>query len=131
MRSLILISAAFAMVACTPTTDVQNAGDNVLNQVVSGDASQSDCGVTSNTLADEKVLFAVETAYNVPADAYVRALGTNKLSASVKAAIQPKLVKLYDYLKLARQAYAAGDGCSLARYRDLAETLSSEVKAQL
>ena len=64
MRSLILISAAFAMVACTPTTDVQNAGDNVLNQVVSGDASQSDCGVTSNTLADEKVLFAVE--YSIP-----------------------------------------------------------------
>jgi hypothetical protein len=124
MRNYILIAATImGLAAFTP-----NDSPAVNNHVAAETAS---CGITSNTLADEKALFTAETAYNIPADAYVRFDAAGQLPASVKATVRPLLIKAYDALKLARAAYNAGDGCSLKRYSDLAEALGNQAKAAL
>ena len=126
MRKLILIlGAALAVAACQPTDSVSTGNTNV----AVANTTDAGCGVTSNTLVDEKLLFTAETAYNIPADAYVRAEATGKLPADIKATVRPLLIQAYEALKLARTAYKAGDGCSLKRYADLAVLLGS--KAQL
>jgi len=124
MRSLIIIVCmTFGLAACQPQSTVNSNADAgaVITNTVSGD-----CGIASNTLADEKALFAAETAYNVPADAYVK-LGS-QLSADKRAAARAALMKAYEYLKLARKAYAAADGCSLKEYSDLAQAFGNEAK---
>ncbi len=123
MRSLILV-AALALVACQPATtgEPPNTNSNIT-------AVDSGCGIASNTLADEKALFTAETAYNVPADAYVK-LGAN-LPADKRAAVRKVLIQAYDALKLARAAYKAGDGCSLNSYVNLVNTLGTQAKTIL
>lgn len=131
MKHLILIAAAaLGLTACQPTAPVTSNGDTVTNQA-SAQPAANDCGLTKGTLLDEKALFAAETAYNVPAHAYVTFDGTGKLPANVKAVAKPLLVQAYDALKLARTAYAAGDGCSLKRYSDLAVALGNKAKGIL
>jgi hypothetical protein len=129
MRKLILIACAAFMAACTPSTstDEPNTNSNVSTNVT----QPGNCGIASNTLADEKALFAAETAYNVPAHAYVTADATGKLPASVKAQVRPLLIQAYDGLKLARAAYAAADGCSLNSYSNLVVSLGDRAKALL
>lgn len=128
MRTLILVACAvFGLAACQPTPQdvVTNTNTTIAAQPT------HDCGLASNTIADEKALFVAETAYNVPAHAYVTLDATGKLPASVKTAVRPKLIQLYDYLKLARTAYNAGDGCSLKNYSDLAKALGDQVNGML
>jgi hypothetical protein len=126
MRSLIVI-ATVALAACSPNVDpVSNS--NVAAPVITPVAA-NDCGLTRTTLLDERALFAAETAYNIPADAYVN-LG-DKLPAATKLQAKTALIQAYDYLLLARKAYAAADGCSLKRYSDLAVALGDKAKALL
>lgn len=127
MRNILLICAAFGLAACQPQGDI-NTNSNV---AVSNDAAASDCGIASDTIIDEKVLFAAETAYNIPAHAYVTLDAAGKLSPEIKTAVRPQLIKAYDYLKLARTAYSAGDGCSLKQYSNLAQAFANKAKSIL
>jgi flagellar basal body rod protein FlgF len=92
MRTLIL-AVALATSACTTTQLLQNTP--VLGQV---------CTAAEGTLIDEKVIYAAELAYNLPAHAYLTALKNGKISDDVKALVKPKLVKMYDLLKAVRAA---------------------------
>ena len=133
MRKLILVAiAALGLAACSPQAsdpnyNVNNTGAIVENTVATGD----DCGIASNTLADEKVLFIAETAYNVPAHAYVTFDAKGQISPELKAKVRPLLISSYTYLKLARTAYNAGDGCSLKNYVDLAKAAGDQAKELL
>jgi hypothetical protein len=127
MRKLILGICALGLIACQPNVGTNDVATNSNTVVTNVEATN--CGITHNTLSDEKALFVAETAYNVPADAYVRL--SNTLPANVKATVRPKLIQLYNYLKLARTAYNAGDGCSLKRYSELADALGKQVSSLL
>lgn len=70
---------------------------------------------------DEKALIAAETAFNVPAYAYVELDAKGLLSDSLKADLKPLLLGGYEALKAARLAYEAGD----------AETFNAQVEAAL
>ena len=129
MRKLILIcGAALAITACQPNPAVNNNSDVIVNNNVEAPVT-SDCGVASNTLADEKALFVAETAYNVAADAYVKLAST--LPTDKRASARKLLIQAYDALKLARAAYKAGDGCSLNSYVELVKTLGAQAQAIL
>lgn len=128
MRSITLIAiAALGLAACQPQASDPNYN---VNAATPASTETSDCGIASNTLADEKVLFAAETAYNIPADAYVRAMAVPE-TLNARNAARPYLLKAYDYLKLARTAYKAGDGCSLQQYSDLAKQFGDQAKTIL
>jgi hypothetical protein len=125
-----LALAALSLAACQPQASDPNYNVNNTGAIPANEVAVNDnCGITSNTLADEKALFAAETAYNVPADAYVRLMTT--LPAETRAKVRPLLIEAYKYLKLARTAYNAGDGCSLKQYSDLAKSLGDQAKAIL
>lgn len=62
------------------------------------------CSVAEGTLIDEKVVYAAEALYNMPAHAYVTALEANQLSPTTKALVKPKLIQLYSLLKTIRAA---------------------------
>jgi hypothetical protein len=129
MRQLILIcSAALALTACQPQPTVNSNADTgaITNNEV---ANVTNCGIAANTLADEKTLFAAETAYNVAANAYVNFDSQGKLPASLKAAVRPKLISAYGYLKLARGAYNASNGCQLNQYVELVKSLAGQARS--
>lgn len=129
MRSFVLIAvAALGLVACKPQAADQNYNINAATPVAE---LAHDCGIAANTLADEKALFAAETAYNIAADAYVRASGTGQLPAAVKAVVQPKMVQAYAALKLARQAYTLGQTCNLLKAVELTKSLATQAKTLL
>ncbi len=98
--------ASLAMVACAPVVSDPIASTP---RASPGDAS---CGIASGTLMDERALYTAETAYNVPANAYVTLDSQGQLSEPTKERIRPLLVKSYDALKLARAAYQAGSACN-------------------
>ena len=54
-------------------------------------------------------MYAAEAAYNAPAAAYVDADAKGLLTPAVKAAVKPKLVDAFGWLKKARLFYAARD----------------------
>lgn len=127
MRSLTLIVglSVLGLAACQPQPGVESNS----NVTVSNSVAVADCGVASNTLADEKTLFAAETAYNVAANAYVNFDASGKLPADIKATVRPKLMSAYGYLKLARSAYNAANGCQLKQYTDLVSQLAGQARS--
>jgi hypothetical protein len=131
MRALIIL-AALGLAACQPQASDPNYNVNTSTPVNdTAVAPADDCGLASDTLVDEKALIAAETAYNLPAHAYVTFDATGNITPELKAKVRPLLIKSYDALKLARVAYNAGDGCSLKRYSDLAQAFGSQAKALL
>ncbi len=124
MRNYILIAAVLGLAACQPQTTEPNTNSNI-----AVNSAATDCGLASDTVLDEKALFAAETAYNIPANAYV-SLG-DRLTADRKAQAKAALISAYDYLKLARAAYAAGDGCKLKQFSDLAQAFGNRAKASI
>jgi hypothetical protein len=91
----------------------------------------SACGLLTNpapigaaTVVDDRAMFAVEAAYNVPAHAYVTADANGLLTPALKAQIKPLMLQAYDALELARAAYRAGNVAGFeaqaAAVRDLA-----------
>lgn len=94
-------------------------------------ATSISCGLSSNTVLDEKALFVAETAYNVPAQAYVTLNNAHKLPAGLKASSKSALMSAYSYVKLARTAYAAGDACGFSEALRLANQFSEQAKALL
>jgi hypothetical protein len=139
MRKLILIAALSAgLMACSsdPFTDNEpNTNSNVAvpaNPNYNIDVAGNNCGIAVGTALDEKVLLTAETAYNVPAFAYVSFDQNAKvLSPKLKSEIKPMLVQAYEMLKLARQAYNAGNACDLQKYVELTKNISSAVTAKL
>jgi hypothetical protein len=130
MKKLAIVAlACLALSACKePTTDDPNISNSNASVAVNDPTA---CGLASGTVVDEQTLHAAETAYNVPAHAYVTLDEAKQLPASVKATVKPLLEKAYAYLKLARTAYAAGDVCGLNGYAKAAEDLSEKAKALL
>lgn len=129
-KFVLLCGMAIGLMACQPQVSDPATNSNVTvgtNQTI--ETTPSNCGISSGTNDDEKALLTAETAYNVPAQAYVK-LGGN-LPATTRAQVRAYLIQAYDYLKLARTAYNAADNCSLARYRDLTEAVGGKAKALL
>jgi hypothetical protein len=129
-KVVLMLALAMGLAACQPNPPVENNVVDVVSVNNTAAVEPTDCGLTSNTLLDEKALFAAETAYNIPADAYVRAMAV-PATLQARTAARPYLLKAYDYLKLARTAYTAGDGCSLKQYSDLAKQFGDQAKALL
>ncbi len=92
MRSLIL-ALALTTSACS--------GNEVLRNIpVAG----SVCTVAEQTLIDEKVVYAANVLYNIPAQAYVSAVDRKQLNAATRAEIKPMLTKLYGYTQTIKAA---------------------------
>jgi hypothetical protein len=127
MRKLILAVAILGLAACQPGGGDYNTNTNASVNTIS--ANGSDCGLTSNTIKDEQALLVAETAYNIPAQAYV-SLGS-KLPTATRTKVRGYLIQAYDYLKLARAAYNAGDNCNLQKYADLAKNLGDKANTVL
>lgn len=131
LKTLFAVIAAVGLVACSPQASDPNYNVNATSAVENTISPQADCGLASDTVLDEKALFAAETAYNVPAHAYVTFDSKGQLPPELKAKVRPILISAYTYLKLARKAYNAGDGCSLKNYTDLAKGLGDQAKGLL
>lgn len=94
-------------------------------------ASAATCGLAAGTLLDEKALYGAETAYNVPANAYVTLDANGQLSPAIKAKARPMLINAFAALKLARTAYAAGNACGFQDAIKNAMSFASQAKAFL
>lgn len=79
---------------------------------------------SSTTVVDNKVAYAAEALYNVPANAYMAANESGKLTPELKAKVKPILQQMYKYLLLVR---TAKDSCA---YDNLL-SLSTQVKTLL
>lgn len=99
MKKLLLVIACVALSGCQSLADLSNVGRS--NPVVA-----SVCGAAQGTLIDEKVVYAAEVLYNIPAQAYVSADKNGKLSPELKATLKPLLVKMNSL----RKAIEAGQG---------------------
>lgn len=88
--SLVLITVSFAAatVSCAPVPSVSGQ-------------------CTSQTVVDDKVAYAAEALYNVPAQAYVTANKNGTLPADIKAKAKPILLEMYKKLLLVRSAHDA------------------------
>lgn len=84
---------------------------------------------TKGSVIDEKALIAAETAYNVPAQAYVAANRAGLLTPQLKAVLKPKLVMAKGALDIAREAYRVGDAATLADQVRAVQRLAAEAKA--
>ncbi len=72
------------------------------------------------TILDDKAMFAAETVFNIPAQAYVSANSRGLIPAPLKATLKPLMVSAGELLKLCRSAYKVGDLKSFnERYRAL------------
>jgi hypothetical protein len=120
----LLLVAAMALSACTPNAP-SSASTNA------PPAATSSGGVLSHTVADEKAMYAAEAAYNVAASAYISADTRGLLSASVKAAVKPKLQAAYAALKTLRDAYALGNTSNFSALYSNAVRLANDAKALL
>jgi hypothetical protein len=69
--------------------------------------------VCAGHVADEKAWYAVEAAYNVPAQAYLAANAHGLLTPSLKATLKPKLQAMNQVRLAAKAAYQACDAASL------------------
>jgi hypothetical protein len=121
----LLLVAAMALSACSPNAP-SSAGTNAPPA-----AASSSGGLLSHTVADEKAMYAAEAAYNVAASAYISADTRGLLSASVKAAVKPKLQAAYAALKTLRDAYALGNTSNFSALYSNAVRLANDAKALL
>ncbi len=125
MRCL-LILGALALAACQPVVVAPASAP-----VAPVAAPSAGSGLTGATLIDEKLLVAAETAYNVPAHAYVTADGNKQLSPALKARVKPLLQSAYRALKLARASYAVGDASGFNRQFAALKSFANQAKALL
>lgn len=93
MKRIMILLAAFSINACTANQVLESAP--IIGNV---------CAAAQGTLVDEKVVFAAETIYNIPAQAYVSALNSGKITPELKAVLKPLLVKLNAYRNAVKAA---------------------------
>ncbi len=109
-KYLALACLAIACMACTP---------DLANNVASS-GPPANTGVASRTMLDERLLYAAEAAYNVPAQAYVVANSRGQVSPELKARVKPLLTQAYARLQDARRLYALGNADGfLTAYRQV------------
>lgn len=128
---LLFALASLALGACTAADDAPPPATPSTGAVGPSSPSGAACTPSGGTVADERALYVAETAYNVPAHAYVAANGTGKLPAGVKAAVKPLLQESYRLLKLAREAYCRGDYDAMRGFANGAKLLADKAKADL
>lgn len=103
----LLIGLALLVGACSPNQILQSTP--VIENV---------CTAAQGTLIDEKVVYAAEVIYNIPAQAYVSADKNGKLTPGLKATLKPLLIKL----NILRKAISAAKGsvnCDFAQMKEL------------
>ena len=115
MKRIVTLLGALTLGACTANQVLQSAP--IISNV---------CEAADGTLIDEKVLYAANALYNVPAHAYVTANRNGKLSPELKAALKPKLLTMYRLL----QAVKAAKGTVNCDYNSM-KALHAEVTALL
>lgn len=106
MRKVVIV-AALMLSACSPNKVLENAP--VIGSV---------CAAADGTLIDEKVVYAAEVLYNIPAQAYKAANENGQLTPAMKAALKPKLIKLND-LRLAVVAAKGSINCDFNSMKEL------------
>jgi hypothetical protein len=84
-RLAIALLLGTTLSACTPTQITQSVP--IVGNV---------CSAAEGTLVDEKVVYAAQVIYNIPAQAYVSADKNKKLTPAMKATLKPLLIKLDD-----------------------------------
>lgn len=94
-------------------------------------SSNAGGGLGNATGVDEQLLFAAETAYNVPAHAYVTADAAGQLSPAIKARVRPILIQAYARLQDARRLYALGNASDFSTAAREAIGLANSAKALL
>jgi hypothetical protein len=93
MKKLIL-AIALATSACTANQVLQSAP--IIGNV---------CTVAEGTLIDEKVIYAAEALYNVPAHAYVTAIDNGQLpEGELRTNVKGKLITMFRLLSAVRAA---------------------------
>lgn len=102
--------ACIGLMACQPFDGTVTNG-NVTS------APPATSGPAGRTVADERLLYAAEAAYNVPAHAYVTADSRGQLPPALKARIRPLLIDAYARLQDARRLYNLGNA---QNFRDAA-----------
>jgi predicted small secreted protein len=120
MRKILLLAAcalAMPLAACDTVGGIANSIPAVGQYTT----------VCANSTADEKALYAVEAAYNVPAGAYRSANSRGLITPTLKAQIKPKLQTLAKYVLGAREARKACNMVALGQYQEAAETLKAGV----
>lgn len=82
------------------------------------------CEAADRTLIDEKVVFAAETLYNIPAQAYVTADKNGRLTPALKAQTKPILIKMDDL----RRAISAARGTVNCDFKQMQELQVQVIK---
>lgn len=133
MKKLTFIAAlaCIGLAACQPTPTPAPSNGTPVSEPSANVTGPASCGLAADTLVDERVLYAAEAAYNVPAHAYVTLDGAGQLSAELKASVRPKLVEAYRLLRVARSAYKLGDVCQLNEAASAATRFANEARALL
>jgi len=117
LRLLLLVPLAIGLEACPLGDAVQS----VSSSTPMGDAIKM----------DEQGMWAVETIYNVPAQAYVSADTRGVLPANVKAIVRPWLIELRRLLLDVRAAYAIGDAATFNARIAAMQQLKARIMARL
>ncbi len=115
MKRFLPLMAVLSLGACTANQILESAP--IIGNV---------CEAADGTLVDEKVLYAANALYNVPAHAYVTANRNGKLSPGLKAVLKPKLLAMYRLL----QAVKAAKGTVNCDFNSM-KALHAEVTALL
>lgn len=122
MKRLYLVAVAaccaLSLAACTTTSGTPWPADPG-GPVVSG----------ANTTLDEKALISAELAWNVPAQAYLVAVDRGLLTGTTKDKAKAALMDAFVALKLAREAYRAGNASTLAAQIAIAASATAQAKA--
>ena len=101
-----------------------------LTPLVAGCASLATSSpIAATTAVDDRAMFAVEAAYNVPAHAYVTADANGLLTPAVKAQAKPLLLQAYEALELARAAYQAGNAAGFEAQAAAVQDLANRANA--
>lgn len=101
------LAAALALVACSLPSGSESATSPPAPAVA------PPTGSTAISAVAQKALYAAETAYNVPAQAYVALDARGALPADLKARAKPVLLAAYSALLAARKAAKLGDSAGV------------------
>lgn len=110
-----VLAASLAFTACAPTT---------INTPAPGSTATAPANLRVG-----QALFAAETAYNIPAHAYLALEGS--LAPEVKARAKAALLDAYTALTAARSAAAAGDTVAALFQASEASRLAAAAKSLL
>lgn len=76
------------------------------------------CTAAQRTLIDEKVVYAAQVLYNIPAQAYVSADRNHRLTPELKATLKPLLIRL-NALRNTIKAARGSVNCDFERMKQL------------